>query len=290
VVEAQPSKPRPWLTAGKSHLAGRRLLIVDDNATNRRILSTLATGWGMVVRAAASGPEALEWIAAGEVFDVGVLDMHMPEMDGLMLAHAIRLQRDELELPLVLFSSLGQRELITDKSLFAKTLTKPAKPTQLFDALAALFKWAEEKRAASMHPFVRPTPMAEPRSEHVLIAEDNVVNQKVALLMLGKLGFRADVAANGHEALAALKRQVYDVVLMDVQMPEMDGLEATRQICQKWPERSKRPWIIALTANAMQGDRELCMAAGMDDYITKPIKLEELSAAIDRARVARPKT
>jgi PAS domain S-box-containing protein len=289
VVEALASKPRPWLVAGKSHLAGRRLLIVDDNTTNRRILSTLANGWGMVPRAAASGAEALAWITTGETFDVGVLDMHMPEMDGLMLARAIRLQRDEVELPLVLLSSLGQRELIADKTLFAKCLTKPAKPTQLFDALAALFKWAEEKRAATLHPFVRPTLAAAARAEHVLIAEDNVVNQKVALLMLGKLGFRADVTANGHEAMEALKRQVYDVVLMDVQMPEMDGLEATRRICQLWPDATKRPWIIALTANAMQGDRDLCMAAGMDDYITKPIKLEELSAALDRARAARPK-
>ncbi|HEX2852463.1 MAG TPA: PAS domain S-box protein [Opitutaceae bacterium] len=288
-IEALPSKPRPWLTTGQSHLAGRRLLIVDDNATNRRILSALASRWGMTVRAAASGSEALAWIAAGEPFDVGVLDMHMPEMDGVMLAQAIRAHRDELALPLVLFSSLGQRELNADKTLFAKTLTKPAKPTQLFDALAALFKWAEEKRAASMHPFARPKAMPEPRTEHILVAEDNAVNQKVALLMLGKLGFRADIAANGREALEALKRQVYDVVLMDVQMPDMDGLEATRQICQRLPDRAQRPWIIALTANAMQGDRELCVAAGMDDYITKPIKLEELSAALDRARAARAK-
>ena len=289
MVDALASKPRAWLAVGKSHLEGRRLLIVDDNATNRRILTTLASAWGMIPRAAASGAEALSWLTAGETFDVGVLDMQMPEMDGVMLAEAIRLQRDDLELPLLLLSSLGQREAGADKKLFAKCLTKPAKPTQLFDAVAALFKWAEEKRAASMHPFVRPALAAIARAEHVLIAEDNVVNQKVALLMLGKLGFRADVTGNGIEALEALKRQIYDVVLMDVQMPEMDGLEATRRICQQWREEAKRPWIIALTANAMQGDRELCMAAGMDDYITKPIKLEELSAALDRARLARPR-
>ncbi|MEO7412266.1 MAG: response regulator, partial [Opitutaceae bacterium] len=229
------------------------------------------------------------WLTAGETFDVGVLDMQMPEMDGVMLAEAIRLQRDDLELPLLLLSSVGQREAGADKKLFAKCLTKPAKPTQLFDAVAALFRWAEEKRAASMHPFARPALTTVARAEHVLIAEDNVVNQKVALLMLGKLGFRADVTGNGLEALEALQRQTYNVVLMDVQMPEMDGLEATRRICQQWQDPAKRPWIIALTANAMQGDRELCMAAGMDDYITKPIKLEELSAALDRARLARPK-
>jgi CheY-like chemotaxis protein len=117
----------------------------------------------------------------------------------------------------------------------------------------------------------------------VLLAEDNAVNQKVGLLLLSKLGFRADVAADGSEALEALNRQHYDIVLMDVQMPEMDGLEATRRILQRSPDRRDRPWIIALTANAMPGDREACFAAGMDDYISKPIRNEDLAAALERA-------
>ena len=171
-------------------------------------------------------------------------------------------------------------------SLFAAYLTKPAKPKQLFDTLCRQLKSEAPARPPSTHPFIS-VPAAEPtETERVLLAEDNVVNQKVALLMLRKIGFRADMAANGNEALEAVQRQHYDIVLMDVQMPEMDGLEAARRMCALWPHRRDRPWIIALTANAMQGDREACMAAGMDDYISKPIKTEELAAALDRARQA----
>ena len=135
-------------------------------------------------------------------------------------------------------------------------------------------------------PFVAAARAAANRPERVLLAEDNVVNQKVALLMLARLGYRADVAANGLEAIEAVKRQRYDLVIMDVQMPELDGLEAARRILARWPERKDRPWIIALTANAMEGDREACIAAGMDDYISKPIKTEELAVAMDRGRAA----
>jgi CheY-like chemotaxis protein len=142
-------------------------------------------------------------------------------------------------------------------------------------------------RSGSGHPFVPAVvPIAAPRHERVLLAEDNAVNQKVALLMLGKMGFRADMAADGHEVLEAVQRQRYEIVLMDVQMPEMDGMEAARRIVQRWPDRHERPWIIALTANAMEGDREACFAAGMDDYISKPIKSEELTAALARACAA----
>ncbi len=127
-------------------------------------------------------------------------------------------------------------------------------------------------------------PVITPRAERLLLAEDNVVNQKVALALLHKLGFRADLAANGLEVLAAVERQPYDVILMDVQMPEMDGLEAARRLGQLHSGSSRRPWIIAVTANAMQGDREQCLAAGMDDYISKPIKSDDLLAAIMRSR------
>jgi CheY-like chemotaxis protein len=141
-----------------------------------------------------------------------------------------------------------------------------------------------------VHPFVAPVPPptgGDRRLDRLLLAEDNLVNQRVALLMLSKLGYRADVAANGREVVEAADRQPYDVILMDVQMPEVDGLEATRQLHQKWPNRADRPWVIAITANAMQGDRERCLEAGMDDYISKPIKLEELATALDRARAER---
>lgn len=290
VTEPVGSRPRSWMQPGRPNLVGRSLLVVDDNATNRRILTELATGWGMRVRAAVSGAEALAWLRDGELFDVAVLDMHMPEMDGEMLAREIRKLRTPQAMPLVLLSSLGAREEVTEPALFVTFLTKPAKPAQLLTALAELFKGEPPaERAKSTQPFIAKAGAANDivHSERVLLAEDNVVNQKVALLMLAKLGFRADVAADGHEVLEAVQRQHYDVVLMDVQMPELDGMEAARRICAKWPNREDRPWIIALTANAMQGDRELCLAAGMDDYISKPIKTDELAAAMERARVAR---
>jgi len=289
VVDPVGSKPRTYLIARKNQLAGKRLLIVDDNATNRRIVTAMATGWNMTSVAASSGAEALTLLRDNEIFDAVILDMHMPEMDGAMLAREIRQLDHAPRLPLVMLSSLGQRDFVEEKTLFDAYLTKPAKPEQVLETLAKLLREESVARPPTMHPFVA-TSIAAPaahQTERILLAEDNVVNQKVALLILAKLGYRADLAANGLEAVAAMERQEYDVILMDVQMPEMDGLEATRRICQQRPDASNRPWIIALTANAMQGDRELCVVAGMDDYVTKPIKLNELGAALDRAREGR---
>ena len=286
VVEALPSKPRPYLTAGKGQLVGKRLLVVDDNATSRRILTTVAAGWGVSARAAASAAEALGWLKSGEPFDVAVLDMQMPDKDGAMLAAEIRRQRDAEELPLVLLSSLGHRDFVPDPALFSACLTKPVKPSLLFDALIDLFQARQAEKAIPRNAPPEAV-LAHSRAERVLLAEDNVVNQKVAISMLAKLGFRADVAADGKEALAALDRQAYDIIIMDVHMPQMDGLEAAREICRRQTNASLRPWIIALTANAMQGDRELCLAAGMDDYISKPITIGELVAALARAQARR---
>jgi CheY-like chemotaxis protein len=212
-------------------------------------------------------------------------------MDGVMLAQEIRRLRPAPQLPFVLLSSLGQRDFVSDKALFAAYLTKPAKPSQIFDVLATLLKEDPPVRKTTAHPFIS-TPAvngAVRKSDRILLAEDNAVNQRVALLMLSKLGYRADVAADGNEVIDATRRQTYDVILMDVQMPGMDGLETTRQLHQQWPGRADRPWIIAITANAMEGDREKCFAAGMDDYISKPIKLDELATSLDRARTVRTK-
>jgi PAS domain S-box-containing protein len=279
-TEFVPSRPRPFLGGPKLHLSDRRMLIVDDNATNRRILATVVAGWGMMPRAAHSASEALDWLRAGELFDVGVLDMQMPEMDGVMLAREIRRLPGENQLPLVLLSSLSVRDVTTEKQLFAASLTKPVKPSQLFDVLAGIFKDLEPLSITRIRP--PPVVAATAKTVRVLLAEDNLVNQKVALHMLAALGYRADLAANGLEVIQALERQTYDVILMDVQMPEMDGLEAARRIVVRQPDRTKRPWIIALTANAVQGDRDICLDAGMDDYISKPIKKEELAAAMGR--------
>ncbi|HEY0864750.1 MAG TPA: CHASE domain-containing protein [Lacunisphaera sp.] len=283
---AVPSKPRVYTGGTKATLQGRRLLIVDDNATNRRILGDLARKWDMVPVAVEQPAEALDRLRQREAFDAAILDMQMPGMDGAMLAAEIRRLRSSDELPLILLSSLGRRE--ETAHLFVANLTKPVKPSQLYDVLAKLF-WRSGDQPVEKP--VAPVVAAGPDAcfmDRILLAEDNAVNQKVALSMLQKLGFRADVAANGLEVIAAVERQPYDVILMDVQMPEMDGLEATRRLGQLRPDPARRPWIIALTANAMQGDREMCLAAGMDDYISKPIKRAELLAAIERAR-SRPR-
>jgi CheY-like chemotaxis protein len=286
--EFVPTRPRPFLAGPKLHLSSRKMLIVDDNATNRRILTTLVAGWGMIPRAAQSASEALGWLKAGEQFDVAVLDMQMPEMDGVMLAREIRALPGGDKLPLILLSSLGYREVTSEKKLFNAAVTKPVKPSQLFDMLAGIFK--EVERVSTSPIRVVPKPVVERRgqSARVLLAEDNLVNQKVAVHMLAILGFRPDVAANGLEVLDALNRQAYDIILMDVQMPEMDGLETTRRIVARQPDPLKRPWIIALTANAVHGDREICLAAGMNDYISKPIKKEDLAAAFGRVRGTNP--
>ncbi len=281
VVESMPNKPRPYLGSPRLALSGRRLLIVDDNATNRRILTRLAQNWGMQSQATESGAETLALLHAGAHFDFAILDMQMPEMDGYMLAQAIRKLHSAETLPLVLLSSLGHRDLIPDKTLFAALLTKPTKPAQIIDLLARLaVRETSEPKSAP----VAPAPKGRPTSQHrILLAEDNSVNQKVALHMLARVGYRADVAANGLEVLEAVRRQTYDIIFMDVQMPEMDGLEATKHLRAAAATDARRPWIVALTANAMQGDRERCLAVGMDDYITKPIKTPDLSAAIARA-------
>jgi CheY-like chemotaxis protein len=283
-MAAPGSRPRAWLTPGKSHLAGRLLLVVDDNTTNRRILNGVATGWGMIVRCAKSSQEALEWLRAGELFDVAVLDMHMPQMDGEKLAAAIRQLRQADQLPLVLLSSLGAREEVGDASLFESFLTKPAKPNQLFDTLCGVLKHELAAEVTSTaHAFVAsaPKPVGATRPERVLLAEDNVINQKVALLMLGKLGYRADVAADGNEVIEAVQRQRYDVVLMDVQMPNMDGPAATRAIRAAEAARGcPRTPIIALTANVMSHQIADYIAAGMDSFVAKPRQAGALFEAL----------
>jgi len=289
LAEAAPGYGRTYLDRPQPQLVGKRLLIVDDNATNRRILTMQARSWGMLPRGAASGPQALEWIQQGDPFDVAILDMQMPEMDGLALATEIRKFRDAQTLPLVMLTSLGQHgEISAANGNFAAILAKPVKSSQLYDALVGLFADQPIRFGEATNQGLFDSQIGQHRPLRILLAEDNVVNQKVALRILEKLGYRADVAANGLEVLEALERQPYDVVLMDVQMPEMDGLEATRRLRQRWPE-GQRPWIIAMTAGAMEKDREQCLAAGMDDYISKPVRIEELTRALSRCRPPGPR-
>ena len=276
-------------------LAQKRLLIVDDNATNRKILTLQGQFWGMLTRAASSGLEALDWLGKGEVFDIAILDMQMPDMDGLTLAAEIRKQPSYEQLPLVMLTSIGRQHTDVNAVVgnFAAFLNKPVKQCQLYnELLRVLGEQPIKVRLRDTHKVGhrQGMPQAQQLPLRILLAEDNTVNQKVALLTLQNIGYRADVAANGLEVLEALRRQPYDVVLMDMQMPEMDGLTATRCICQEWSNKqaggtpAPRPWIIAMTANAMQGDREACLAAGMDDYLSKPIKVEELIQALSKCQ------
>ncbi|NET17241.1 MAG: response regulator, partial [Okeania sp. SIO1H6] len=265
-------------------LTGKKLLVVDDNATNRKILSLQVKSWGMKVEAVESGAAALKLINSGKKFDLAILDLQMPEMDGLTLAEQIQSIPDYQGLPLVMLSSVGKltSEEIAGRASFAAFVSKPIKQSNLYEMLVSVLgkqaisfkpKTYEAKLILSNEAEFRLLPL------RILVAEDVVVNQKVAILVLERLGYRADVANNGLEALEALRRQNYDIVFMDVQMPEMDGLEATRRICQIFPE-AKRPWIIAMTAHAMRGDREECLEAGMNDYISKPVRVEALIKAL----------
>lgn len=269
-------------------LAEKRLLVVDDNATNRQILALQAQSWGMHVMTAESGLQALEWIISGEQFDIAVLDMQMPDMDGVALATHICSLPGCQELPLVMLSSVGIpiQEKPGEKPYFAATLSKPIKQSQLYNVFACIF--GKKRIIAGSNDSARSqfdSQLGQKLPLRILLAEDVSLNQKVALQMLQRLGYRADVVNNGLEALEALRRQPYDVVFMDVQMPEMDGLETARRICQEWQSEEK-PWIIAMTAHAMQGDREECLQAGMDDYISKPIRPEAIAKALNRCSVS----
>ena len=290
-AQAAAAPRRAYLGDIQPQLSGKRLLIVDDNETNQRILAHQTESWHMLARLTASPAEALTWLQQGEAFDAVILDMILPEMDGLELATAIRHLDIGQKLPLVLLSSLGTKPTDAAALHFAAYLTKPIKPSHLFDVLVSLFtgELTRVRRQGPDKDSLFDATMGERWPLHILLAEDNTTNQKLALRLLERLGYRADVAANGLEVLAALERQLYDVVLMDVQMAEMDGLEATRHILARWPDKANRPYIVAMTANAMQGDRELCLAAGMNDYVSKPIRVEELVGALQRtAQVVQP--
>jgi PAS domain S-box-containing protein len=274
-------------------LAGRSVLVVDDNATNRQILSRQLGGWGVSVATAPSGSIALGLLRAaaadGRPFDLAILDMQMTDMDGPMLARQIKADATIAALPLALLTSLGQAGLREEhrKLGFVEILTKPVRQSQLRAWLAGIFEAAARDTVvatAETSPFVAPPEDAAiPR---ILVAEDNVVNQRVVVRMIERLGYRADIVGTGVEAVNAVTRQAYAAVLMDCQMPEMDGYEATRVIREReWLEQvsvSKRLPIIALTANALATDRDRCLAAGLDAYLAKPLRPAQLATILER--------
>jgi signal transduction histidine kinase/CheY-like chemotaxis protein/putative methionine-R-sulfoxide reductase with GAF domain len=266
----------------KAELRGRTVLIVDDNATNRRILVAQTARWGMIPKETGLPAEALEWVAAGERFDIALCDLLMPDIDGLELAERITtLTGDarDARLPIVILSSIGLRD--REMTSIAAWLAKPVKPSSLHDTIATVLLGETAPGPTLRAGHAASDVLGQRHPLRILLAEDNPVNQKLALRLLAQLGYQPMVASDGLEAIAQLERQPFDVVLMDVQMPELDGLEATRRIRDRWTSGS--PWIVAMTANAMAGDREACLAAGMNDYISKPIRPAELATALERA-------
>jgi len=280
VAQAEPYPP--------VDLHGVRVLVVDDHATNRTIVEQYLKAWGVVSGNAADGPQALERLRAaaarGQPYDLAILDLRMPGMDGMEVAQAIKADPALASVRLMLLASLRQRdqtEAARDAGIMAY-LTKPVRRSQLYECLGRVMGIVAEIAPVPAHAPAPLPGLKEARAHiRILVVEDNVVNQKVAARMLEKRGYRVDVVANGLEALEALSRIPYDLVLMDCQMPEMDGFAATAEIRQR--ERAVRhTLIIAMTANAMAGDRERCLAAGMDDYLSKPVRAEELDAVLQR--------
>jgi two-component system sensor histidine kinase/response regulator len=257
---------------------GKRVLVVDDNATNRSILQDLMEQWKLIPVMANSGAEALDILSNEQKPHLVLTDMHMPGMDGVHLAKAIR--KHYPGLPIILLSSVGDECHKKYPNLFYSILTKPIKHQLLGkQILAGLRDDGKVAGEAQNRIETLPTGFSQKFPLHILVAEDNLINQTLISHILTRLGYEAEVVANGQEALDALNKTFYDLILMDIQMPVMDGLETTRLIRK---QATKQPIIIALTANAMQGDQEECLAAGMDDYLSQPIKLDELVTAIQK--------
>ncbi len=268
---------------GAPTLEGQRVLLVCGHATTRRVLEEQLAALGTTVVATGSSFESLMWIEAGQAFDVALIDAHLSEMEGTQLCTHLRRLRSAEALPIVLLLPLGQR--LTVPPAVSATLSKPVKPSLLARTLAELLALTPSAAAPALPGFLDPEAASSIR---LIVAEDNIINQKVVGRLLDRLGYRADMVANGAELLAALRARPYDLALVDVQMPEMDGLTAARHIRAEWPD-GEAPYLIAMTANVLPGDREACLEAGMDDYLPKPVPLDALRAKLAEAVAARPR-
>ena len=269
---------RTYVNENMSVLQGKRALVVDDNQTNRIILQKQLEDWKLEAVLAASGEEALNIISSSEPFDLILSDMHMPEMDGIELATIIR--KTDPRIPVILLSSMGDDRNKKFPELFNAVLTKPIKQQNLYKHIIQELRKMPEGAEPGQKPQEKDVSVLSRRYPlQILVAEDNPINQLLALKMLGRLGYEPVIVHNGLEAVEIVAKQSFDLILMDVQMPEMDGLEAARTI-RRSP--SLQLIIIAMTANAMQGDEAECLEAGMDDYLSKPIKLEMLESMIEK--------
>ena len=286
-VRAEPNAAPPAFNARQSKLADLRVLIVDDNVTSCHVLAEQTARWGMISRTVENPREALDLLRGGETFDFGILDLKMPGMDGVALASEIHKLPVGAMMPLVLLVPMGQHSDTPSEThlVFGHTVAKPVKPAQLCEVLVRTLL-SPKAAARPAPPPKTDQPLAKRIPIRILLCDDNAINQKVATRIVQQLGYQPGLANNGREALDSLDRQPYDLILMDVMMPEMDGLEATRLIRERQksgaPNYSSRIVIVALTAHAMQGDREKCLAAGMDDYLAKPIRPADVRQVIER--------
>ena len=284
--------PKVFLKSSTPALKNKRVLIVDDNETNLHILTLQCKNWGMMPRTTRNPKDAVKWIINNDPFDIAILDMLMPDMDGLELTKEIRKYRDKKSLPVVILSSGGSQDI--DKKEINEYLnaivSKPIKQAQLYKMLMSILgptidatEKKKEKEVYQTNQETKPNKkrLSEEIPLKVLVAEDNIINQKLIVKILSQLGYQSDVVSNGIEAIDELKRVRYDLVFMDVQMPEMDGIEATKYIVQNW-NSEERPFIIAMTANVLQGDKEKCINAGMDDYLSKPVIIDDVQNIIKK--------
>lgn len=278
ISDITPSKL--YVKSTMSQLENKRLLIVDDNKTNRQILTLQTQMWGMKSRYASNGKEALALIKDDIPFDLAIVDMQMPGMDGLELTRQIRKFKSKTELPVIMLTSIGLNEIDQNEfsELFNSYLTKPVKQSYLLDVISDVLT-SEQDQINLQKQQALVQKRTVPTSLKILVAEDNVINQKLAEKILQQIGYYPDIVNNGLEVLDAVSRKTYDLIFMDIQMPEMDGLQATKELLRKFRGK-KRPLIIAMTANAMQGDKENFIANGLDDYVSKPIIQEELKNMI----------
>ena len=270
-----------YATINLNGCEGKKILVVDDNQTNMKIIEKQLIQWKLSPVLARSGKEALDILSADNDFHLLISDMQMPEMDGVEFS--TRVKKIHPDLPIILLSSNGDESRKKYDNLFDAILTKPVKQDAFLQVVHNALK--QEKAEKSIDIPVKKTLPEDFASRYpfkILVAEDILINQKLILRVLNKLGYTPDLANNGKEVLEKLDAQFYNLIFMDIQMPEMDGLEATRLIRQNY---DRQPLIVAMTANAMVEDRDACINAGMDDYISKPIDLTELVALMERTEV-----
>lgn len=282
LAKAKEEKPSTYLSLEQPRLSGKRTLILIDNLTNQNILRDCIDSWGMTAKVLSSVSEIIDCFQQSEKFDVVILDTQTVEKSPPNLLNKVEVLLKRT--PIVLLVPFGEQSKLFSNFNITTSIAKPIKLSYLYDALMNIFGTGTGRIRRSKNSNIDKT-MAERKPLRILLAEDNVVNQKVALQILKLMGYRADTVANGLEVLAALDRQTYDVLITDIQMPEMDGIEATRRICQKWPKEN-RPYIIAMTAGAMEGDKEKCLQAGMNDYVSKPVNIQQLQKALERCNNA----